>query len=74
VRKVSALWYAAWRKWKNFPFFCSIKGNQSHLLDTEYDKYTDLDQYILASTIKAIDLGFTKGFTCYVKKIKFQDL
>jgi len=55
-------------------FFNSIRGNQSHLLDPEYDKYDNLDQYILASAIKAIDLGFTKGFTCYGKKIKFQDL
>jgi len=43
-------------------------------LDPEYDKYDNLDQYILASAIKAIDLGFTKGFTCYGKKIKYQDL
>jgi len=55
-------------------FFYSVKGNHSHLLDPEYDQYDNLDQYILAAAIKAIDLGFTKGFTCYGKKIKFQDL
>jgi len=49
-------------------------SNRSHLLDPEYDKYDNLDQYILAAAIKAIDLGFSKGFTCYGKKIKFQDL
>jgi len=55
-------------------YFCSVIGRQSHLLDPEYDKYDNLDQYILESARKAIDLGFTKGFTCYGKKIKFQDL
>jgi len=55
-------------------FFHPGRSNHSHLLDPEYDKYDNLDQYILASAIKAIDLGFTKGFTCYGKKIKFQDL
>jgi len=55
-------------------FFRLRRSNGSHLLDTEYDKYDNLDQYILASAIKAIDLGFTKGFTCHGKKIKFQDL
>jgi len=50
------------------------ESKRSHLLDPAYDQYDDLDQYILASTIKAIDLGFTKGFTCSGKKIKFQDL
>jgi len=56
-------------------FFCrSVSGKHCHLLDPEYGQYVNLDQYILASVIKAIDLGFTKGFTCYGKKIKFQDL
>ncbi|KXU38885.1 hypothetical protein AXE65_11255 [Ventosimonas gracilis] len=54
--------------------FRPARSNRSHLLDPEYDKYDNLDQYILAAAIKAIDLGFTKGFTCYGKKIKFQDL
>ncbi|KXU36615.1 hypothetical protein AXK12_03135 [Cephaloticoccus capnophilus] len=55
--------------------FCRSAGDKhNHLLDPEYDKYADLNQYILAAAIKAIDLGFTKGFTCYGKKIKFQDL
>jgi len=55
-------------------FFHAGESKYSHLLDTEYDKYDNLDQYILASVIKAIDLGLTKGFTCYGKKIKFQGL
>jgi len=50
------------------------ESRRSHLLDPEYDQYDNLDQYIIASTIKAIDLGFSKGFTCCGKKIKFQDL
>jgi len=45
-----------------------------HLLDPEYDKYADLNQYILASTIKAIELGFTKGFAREGKALRFQDL
>jgi len=56
------------------PFCRSASGRHSHLLGPEYGQYDSLDQYILASAIKAIDLGFTKGFTCYGKKIKFQDL
>jgi len=55
-------------------FFHSGESKHCHLLDPEYDKYDNLDQYVLASAIKAIDFGFTKGFTCYGKKIKFQDL
>jgi len=55
-------------------FFLPIRSDRFHPLDPEYDKYADLDQYIIASVIRAIDLGFTKGFTCYGKKIKFQDL
>jgi len=55
-------------------FFLPIRSDRFHPLDPEYDKYDNLDQYIIASAIKAIDLGFTKGFTCYGKKIKFQDL
>jgi len=54
--------------------FLPIRSDRFHPLDPEYDQYNNLDQYILASAIKAIDLGFTKGFTCYGKKIKFQDL
>jgi len=45
-----------------------------HLLDPEYEKYNSLYQYILESAIKAINVGFTKGFTCRGKKIKFQDV
>jgi len=55
-------------------YFHPGRSSNSHLLDPEYDKYDNLDQYILASAIKVIDLGFSKGFTCYGKKIKFQDL
>jgi len=54
--------------------FRPARSDRSHILEPEYDKYDNLDQYILAAAIKAIDLGFTKGFTCYGKKIKFQDL
>jgi len=54
--------------------FRPARRNRSHILDPEHDKYDNLDQYILASAIKAIDLGFTKGFTCHGKRIKFQDL
>jgi len=45
-----------------------------HLTEPEYDQYVNLDQYVLAATIKAIDLGFSEGFTFYREKIKFQDL
>ncbi|WP_082782716.1 Imm9 family immunity protein [Cephaloticoccus capnophilus] len=55
-------------------FFHPGQSRHSHLLDPEYHQYDNLDQYILAAAIKAIDLCFTKGFTCYGKKIKFQDL
>ncbi|WP_082782625.1 Imm9 family immunity protein [Cephaloticoccus capnophilus] len=45
-----------------------------HLLDPEYDKYANLEKYIFAAAIKILDFAFTTGFTCYKKKIKFQDL
>jgi len=62
------------RKDGTIGFFHSGESKYCHLLDPEYHKYADLEQYIIASAIKAIDLGFSKGFTCYGKKIKFQDL
>jgi len=51
-------------------------GNErySHLLEPEYEKYKNLDQYILNSAIKAINVGFTKGFACKGKTIKFQNM
>jgi len=61
-------------KYGTVGFFHPGESKHSHLLDPEYDQYDNLDQYILAAAIKAIDLCFTKGFTCYGKKIKFQDL
>jgi len=51
-------------------YFRPIRRNLSHLLDPEYDKYADLEQYILASARKTIDLGLSKGFTCYGTKTK----
>jgi len=32
-----------------------------------------MDEFIYESAVKAINIGLTKGFTCYGKKIKFQD-
>jgi len=59
-------------------YFKLSKESLYHILDPEYDKYDNLDQYIIASTIKAIDFGFSKGFskgfTGFWKKIKFKDL
>ncbi|KXU39484.1 hypothetical protein AXE65_08245 [Ventosimonas gracilis] len=54
--------------------FHPASSNCSHLLDPEYDQYDDLEQYIVASAIKAIDFGFKNGFDCDGKKIKFQKL
>jgi len=51
--------------------FRSVRGTGCHLLDPEYDKYANLEQYILVSAKRAIDLGFSKGFPCDGKKIKF---
>jgi len=54
--------------------FSPASGTDCHLLDPEYDQYFDLEQYILLSAIKAIDFGFSKGFTCAGKEIKFSRL
>gem|GEM_PF-536996 len=58
--------------------FHSGESKRSYLLDPEYDKYDNLEQYIIASAIKAIDFGlskgFRKGFASFWKKIKFKDL
>ncbi|WP_079214147.1 Imm9 family immunity protein [Ventosimonas gracilis] len=59
---------------KKIKAFRPIKNVRFHALDPEFHKYDNLEQCILASAIKAIDFGFTKGFACYGKKIKFQDL
>jgi len=56
---------------KGIGFFHSVISDSNHLLDPEYDKYANLEQYILMSAIKAIDLGFSKGFPCDGKEIKF---
>jgi len=55
-------------------YFHPASQANCHILDPEYEKYENLDQYIFESAVKAINLGFTKGFTCHGKKIKFQDL
>jgi len=54
--------------------FRPVESNHFYALDPEYPKYFSLEQYILASAIKAIDFGLAKGFACGAKKIKFQDL
>jgi len=54
--------------------FHFIESNRSYFLGPKYDKYDSLEQYIIASAIRAIDFGLTKGFACDGKKIKFQDL
>jgi len=51
-----------------------IHAANCHILKPEYEKYENLDQFIYESSVKAINLGFTKGFTCYGKKIKFQNI
>jgi len=50
------------------------KSTRFRLLEPGYDQYAKLEQYALASAIKAIDFAFSKGFTLGGKKIKFQDL
>lgn len=44
----------------------------SHILEPDFDSYSNLHQYILDSSKRAIDLAFIHGFTCNGKKIKFQ--
>ncbi|KXU39482.1 hypothetical protein AXE65_08235 [Ventosimonas gracilis] len=53
--------------------FRPARSNYSHVLDPEYEQYVSLEQYMVASVIKAIDFGFSKGFDCDGGKIKFQD-
>jgi len=55
-------------------FFRAQNEKYVHLLEPEYEKYENMDQYIEVSAIKAINLGFTRGFTCKGKKIKFQNM
>jgi len=55
-------------------YFHPANEKYVHILDPDYEKYDSLDQYIIGAAIKAINVGFTKGFTCQGKKIKFQDV
>jgi len=55
-------------------YFHPVNEKYVHILDPDYEKYDSLDQYIIGAAIKAINVGFTKGFTCKGKKIKFQDV
>jgi hypothetical protein len=53
-------------------FFKKTNEKYSYILEPNFDSYSNLHQYILESSKRAIDLAFTHGFTCNGKKIKFQ--
>jgi len=56
------------------PVYHPPRAKNNHLLEPEYESYDNLDQFIFESAVKAVNLAFSKGFTCYGKKIKFQEL
>lgn len=45
----------------------------SSALEPEFDKFTNLNQYFVASGIRALEFLFTRGFTFQGKKIRFVD-
>jgi len=49
-------------------YFHPENERYAQLIIPGYEKYADLEQYIIESIIKAINLGFAKGFTCHGKK------
>jgi hypothetical protein len=53
-------------------FYFPVNEKYSYFMEPDYEKYDDLYNYILKSSMRAIDLAFTHGFTCNGKKIKFQ--
>lgn len=54
------------------PFYRPIDPSKFYTLDPNFDQYHDMNDYALDAGKRAIDLAFTKGFTCNGKKIKFQ--
>ena len=53
-------------------FYNPLNDKNFYILETHFEKYNNLYQYILESSKCAIDLAFTQGITCNGKKIKFQ--
>ena len=53
-------------------FFKEKNEKYSYILEPDFDSYSNLYQYILESSKRAINFAFTHGFTCNGKKIKFQ--
>ncbi len=56
----------------NEEFYKTLNEKYSYITEPNYANYTNLSQYILESSKQAINLAFTKGFTCNGIKIKFQ--
>lgn len=44
----------------------------SYILNPDFNSYSNLQQYFIESSKRAIDLAFTYGLTCNGKRIKFQ--
>jgi len=53
-------------------FFKGGNEKYSYILEPNYEKFDNLYDYILESSKLAIDVAFTKGFTCNGKKLQFQ--
>lgn len=54
-------------------FFTPLNDKDFYVIEPKFENHTNLFEYILENAKIAIDLGFSKGFTCNGKRIKFQD-
>lgn len=51
-------------------FYFPLNEKKFYLLEPNFKNYSNLYQYILESSKRAIDLAFNQGFTCNGKRIK----
>lgn len=53
-------------------FFNAMNEKSFYIFDPAFDNYENLQEYIFENSKKAIELGFSHGFSCNGKRIKTQ--
>lgn len=55
-------------------FFNAMNEKSFYIFDPSFDNYESLQEYIFENSKKAIELGFSHGFSCNGKRIKTKGL
>lgn len=54
-------------------FFNAMNEKNFYILDPTFENHEEIQEYIFENAKKAIELGFTHGFSCNGKRIKTQN-